>query len=183
MATPAHRWGWHRLNDRWAARLVADAHLPTGALVLDVGAGDGAITRPLLHAGARVIAVEAHPHRAAQLRAHARSRADAHLKVVRADAADLRLPRQPFHVVANPPFSVTTALLRRLLQPGSRMVGATLILQRQAAQRWAGRDAPGAPRWHQHFVASLGPRVPRHAFDPRPPVDARVLVLRRRRHG
>ncbi len=101
-------WGWHRLAPAWADRLVADASVAPGDLVLDIGAGTGALTAPLVAAGARVVAVELHPGRAAALR---RRFAGADVTVVRADAADLRLPRRPFRVVANPPFGVTTAVL------------------------------------------------------------------------
>lgn len=173
----ARPWGWHRLDPDWAARLVADAGLARGALVVDVGAGTGAITAALVAAGARVVAVEAHPGRARTLRA--RFRHD-DVTVVHADAVDLRLPRRPYHVVANLPFAIGAPVLRRLVQPGSRLVNAHVVLQEQVARRWAGFDAPGAARWRRDFDASLGPRVPRRAFTPPPRVDARVLRIRRR---
>lgn len=147
--------------------------------MLDIGAGTGAITEPLLCAGARVIAVEAHRGRAAQLRA----RFGDDVVVVQADAAELRLPRKPYFVVANPPFSVSAPLLRRLLQPGSRLIGGRLVLQDQVARRWARGDAPGSKRWSSDFTVSMGRKVPRHAFRPRPRVDTRVLAIDRRPAG
>ena len=172
-------WGWHPLSDTWARRVVADAGVTSGDLVLDVGAGTGALTRPLLAAGARVVSVELHPGRYATLRTLAESQP--RLTVVRADAADLRLPRRPFRVVANPPFAVSSALLGRLLAPGSRLVAADLVLQRQAARRWAAGAAPGATRWRRTFSLELGRALPRSAFHPPPRVDAVVLRVRRRR--
>lgn len=44
---------------------VEAAGVRGGDLVVDLGAGTGALTRPLLAAGARVLAVELHPGRAA----------------------------------------------------------------------------------------------------------------------
>lgn len=146
--------------------------------MLDVGAGSGALTEPLLATGARVIAVEAHPRRAALLRQ--RFRFDDRVVVVRADAGDLRLPRRPYHVVANPPFGVTAPLLRRLLQPGSRLVSAHLVLQAQPARRWASPAAPGFSRWSRRYVATLGRPIPRRGFHPPPQVNTRVLVIQRR---
>ena len=176
MGSSRWKWGWHQLDPRWAQRLVADAGIVAGAVVVDVGAGRGALTAPLLAAGARVIAVEAHPDRARILR----ERFGPDVVVVETDARALRLPRRPYHVVANPPFGVTSALLRRLLQPGSRLLSAHVVTQEQAARRWAGPDAPAVGRWSLTFAASIGRRVPRSAFRPPPAVGARVLVVRRR---
>jgi 23S rRNA (adenine-N6)-dimethyltransferase len=174
---PAQRWGWHPLRASWARRLVADAGVQPGELVLDVGAGTGAITAPLLAAGARVVAVELHPQRLHVLRERF---AGNQVRVVRADASALRLPRRPFRVVANPPFGITTALLRRLLAPGSRLTAADLIVPRPVAHRWAAGRAPGARRWLGLYEATVGQHVPRQAFASPPPRDCAVLVLRRR---
>jgi 23S rRNA (adenine-N6)-dimethyltransferase len=171
-------WGWYPLREEWARRVVAASGVRPGDLVLDVGAGDGALTIPLLDAGARVIAIELHPQRLATLDSLASRRS--RLTVVRADAADLRLPRRPFQVVANPPYAVTSDLLARLLAPGSRLSGAHLVLQRDAARRWAEGRAPGAGRWLRTFHLSLASSVPRRAFHPPPPVDSAALRIVRR---
>jgi 23S rRNA (adenine-N6)-dimethyltransferase len=171
------RWGWHRLDPSWARRVVADAGIAPGDLVVDIGAGTGAVTAPLVAAGARVIAVELHPRRLAVLRDRF---ADDDVTVVRADAADLRLPRRPFRVVASPPFAVTTQVLKRLLAPGSRLVRADLVVQRAAAHRWAAGHAPGAGRWLRDHRLAVGRPIPRSAFAPRPPVDCATLRITRR---
>ena len=173
MGAPRKAWGWHQLDSTWAERLVGASGAGRGDLVLDVGAGLGALTRPLVATGARVIAVERHPGRAEALRRELGDR----VVVVQADAADLRLPRRPFHVVANPPYGITTELLTRLLHRGSRLATAHLVLQRDAARRWSAPGAPGARRWQQQWSATLGPVVPRRAFTPSPRVDSQVLRI------
>ena len=171
------QWGWHPLTDAWAARIVADARIRPAELVLDIGAGHGALTRQLIAAGAHVLAVEMHPDRARRLRQRF---ADAPVRVIEADATALRLPRRPFRVVANPPFNVTTALLRRLLAPGSRLVAADLVLPPHAVLRWASGRAPGSGRWRSSHQLAVGDRVPRSAFVPHAPSDCLTLVVRRR---
>lgn len=161
-------WGWHRLADQWAARIVAQARIRPGELVLDLGAGEGALTGHLLAAGARVIAVELHPGRAATTRARF---PDA--TVVHADVITFGLPKRPFRVVANPPYSISASLLRTLLAPGSALTAADLVLQRAVVLKYAARP----PRW---FSMTAGARLPRHAFAPPPRVDSAVLVVRRR---
>jgi 23S rRNA (adenine-N6)-dimethyltransferase len=170
------RWGWHALDDREAARLVAEAGIRPGDLVVDAGAGQGALTAHLVAAGARVLAVELHPDRAAALR---RRFAAAPVTVVQADVADLRLPRRPFAVVTNPPFAASAALLRRLTAPGSRLTSATVVLPAWVARRWALGPAPGAARWRRTWDAGVARRLPRTAFTPPPPGEAAVLCLAR----
>ena len=145
--------------------------------MLDIGAGNGALTAPLLAAGARVIAVELHPRRLEALRDRF---ANDDVTVVKADASSLRLPRRPFRVVANPPFNITTALLRRLLAPGSRLVAADLVLPRHAVVRWASGQAPGAHRWQASHQLQVGARLPRAAFVPHATTDCMTLIVRRR---
>ena len=175
MAAALRQWGWHELHPEWARRLVAAASISAGDLVLDIGAGNGALITPLLAAGAQVIAVELHPERAR----HLRTKFGSQVTVVRQDARDLRLPTRSFAVVASVPYAVTSPLLRRLTQPGSRLTSAHLIVQSQAAVRWASPSAPAASRWSRTFRASVGPVVPRRAFSPPPRVPSRVLVIQR----
>jgi 23S rRNA (adenine-N6)-dimethyltransferase len=176
VAADAGRWGWHRLDRRWVDRLIDLAGVHERDLVLDIGAGDGAITSRLLDVGASVIAVELHAGRAATLRNRF---AGQDVVVVRADAADLRLPRRPFRVVANPPFGITTAVLRRLTLPTSNLTSATIVVPAWAAARWAAGRGAGGVASKRLFPCSRHARVPASAFTPRPPADAAILVIRR----
>jgi len=169
------RWGYHRLSDHWADRLVEGAGVRPRELVLDVGAGTGAVTAPLLRAGARVVAVELHPARAGRLR----RRFGPAVIVVQADAADLRLPRRPFRVVANPPFALVTPLLRRLLSPGSRLLTADLVVPTFVADRWATGRGRGSARWSLVYGARVVRTLPTTAFVPAAPVPAAVLRMER----
>ncbi|HET7474771.1 MAG TPA: rRNA adenine N-6-methyltransferase family protein [Dermatophilaceae bacterium] len=164
------RWGWHPLHPEWAARVVAQSPVQPGDLVLDLGAGTGALTAPLLAAGARVLAVELHPGRADTLAARC---ACPRLRVVRADLDRFRLPHQPYRVVASPPFALTSMLVRRLLA-SPELRSADLVVQGSAARRLARQ---GAGRSHQLRV---GQPLPRRAFNPPPAVDSVILHIRLR---
>lgn len=157
-----------------------DAGVRPGELVVDVGAGTGALTAALVEAGARVVAVELHPGRASILATRFRAEP---VTVVRADAADLRLPRRPFKVVANPPFATGMALLKRLLSGGSRLLRADLILPRYLGTRWCSPQAPGRGRWKVDYQVGLGRPPPRRAFVPPPPGGVCLLVITRRPGG
>jgi 23S rRNA (adenine-N6)-dimethyltransferase len=174
-AEPQAPWGYHQLIYSSAYRLVKAAGIRPGDLVLDVGAGGGSITAHLLATGARVIAVELHPVRARRLR----QRFGSSIVVVQTDAADLRLPRHPFKVVANPPFGITTALLRRLLGPNSRVRTADIVVPAYVAGRWASARAPGANRWAVIFHARVAARLPTTAFRPSAPMATAILRIER----
>jgi 23S rRNA (adenine-N6)-dimethyltransferase len=148
--------------------VVAAAGVRPGELVLDIGAGDGALTAHLVGAGARVVAVELHPARACLLRERF-----GEVTVVHGDAASLRLPRRPYRVVANPPYRISASLLRVLLAPGSSLVAADLVLQRAVVRKHSDRTA-------RRFRFATGLALPRDAFRPPPHVDSAVLVIRRR---
>jgi 23S rRNA (adenine-N6)-dimethyltransferase len=171
-------WGWHPLTDSWARRIVAASDVGDSDLVLDVGAGTGALTRPLLATGASVVAIELHPRRLAGL--HRLAAREPRLTVVRADATDLRLPRRPFRVVSNPAYAGSTELLMRLLSRGSRLVAADLVVQRQLARRFVEGRAPGAGRWSRDYDVRITLALPRSAFQRQPQVDSVVLRVTRR---
>jgi 23S rRNA (adenine-N6)-dimethyltransferase len=199
-------WGWHPLVDEWAARVVAAAGIRPGELVLDIGAGDGALTGPLVACGARVIAVELHPGRAARLRARF---AGGPVTVVAADAATLRLPRPltsrrsdapssaarrggpdgaaplpfaPAFVLPARPFRVVASPPYALSSQVLRTLlapGSPLVGADLVLQRAVVRryvDAARGRRWELRAGLSL----PRRAFRPPPQVDSAVLVVRRR---
>lgn len=149
--------------------------------MLDLGAGDGALTRALAEVGARVRAVELDPSALRRLRS--RFDDDPRVEVVEADATLVPLPNEPFAVVANLPFASGTAILRRLLgDPRVPLTRLDAIVEwGLAAKRTAVWPSTvlgctwGA--WHE---LSLARRVPRACFAPPPGVDAAVLRATRR---
>jgi 23S rRNA (adenine-N6)-dimethyltransferase len=146
---------------------VRRAGIRAGDLVVDLGAGHGVLTAALLDAGAHVVAVELHPARLAVLR----DRFDrAPVTVVRADAAGVRLPRRPFRVVANPPWSCAESIRANLLRaPG--LVRADLVLPRWLVHRWAGASAD----------VEVGASLRAESFVPRAPTGSAVAVVHGRR--
>ena len=175
--------GQHFLAGAWlAAELVEQAGVGSGDLVVEIGAGTGVLTEALARRAGRVVAVEYDPRLAE--RARARLAGCPNVRVVTADARTLSPPRRPFRVVANLPFGSTAAILRRLLgDPRTRLERADLVVQEQAARRYAaGRPAtPESIRWGAWYDLATGRRLGPASFRPPPRVGAAVLVARRRR--
>jgi 23S rRNA (adenine-N6)-dimethyltransferase len=175
--------GAHFLTDRRLIdQLVRASGAGAGDLVFDLGAGYGAITAPLARTGARVIAIELDPRLAERLRR--RFGSEPQVGVVEADLRRVPLPRRPFHVVASPPFALTTLLCRRLLGDRSiQLSGAELVLEWGAA-RWLANPEPRdreTAGWAARYEIRLVRRVPAASFSPRPRSEAAYLRIRRRR--
>jgi 23S rRNA (adenine-N6)-dimethyltransferase len=142
---------------------VRAAAIRPGDLVVDLGAGHGALTSALLDVGARVVAVELHPGRVELLRERFAGGA---VTVVRADVANVRLPRRPFRVVANPPWACAESVRAHLLRSPA-LVRADLVLPRWLAHRWASRSARIA----------VGSSLRAESFVPPAPTGSAVAVL------
>lgn len=169
------------LTDAATARMIVRVSGVTrDDLVLEVGPGDGMLTRPLLGSAGRVIAYEKDPRYAERLRR--RYEGEDRIRCHLADFRDVRPPHEPFAVVANAPFGVTTDIVRWCLAARS-LTSATLVTQLEFARKHTGDFG----RWTRLAVAhwprtafEQGPRIGRRRFHPVPRVDAAVLRLRRR---
>lgn len=161
-----------------AAAVVAAAALEPEALVLDLGAGAGRLTAELARVARRVVAVELDPAVVQALRGRWPN-----VEVREADASSVPLPNEPFSVVANIPFHLTSDLLHRLFDdPLIPLRRADLIVDWNVAHKLA-VPWPASIRgvlWGAWYEMHLARRLPRDAFAPPPSVDAAVLVFRRR---
>lgn len=165
-----------------AASLVREASLEPDDLVIDIGAGRGALTGALRARAGHVVAVELDPALCGRLRA--RFRADPRVAVYQGDFFGFPLPTRPYRVVANLPFARSGAMVRRLVEADAPPEEAWLVLQREAAERFAGRPRRAEtlrslelkPDWHVEVVRGLRPAD----FDPPPAVACAVLWLARR---
>ncbi len=171
--------GAHFLLEEAAARIVAAAELKPGETVLDAGAGVGALTEPLSKAvmpGGRVVAVESHPDRVDVLK----RRGWDGVKVVQGDILHVRLPDKVDAVVANPPYRILPAILRRLLDHDvGRLI---LVMPNELAERLTapvGSDAYGRLTVETALRAKTRVLFPlsRRSFEPRPFVDSCVVRL------
>ncbi|MBG0566042.1 23S ribosomal RNA methyltransferase Erm [Actinoplanes aureus] len=167
------------LVDGHAVELLVKTADPVG-LVLEPGAGQGAVTLALAEAGARVVGYELDPRLASMLAA--RTRRHPRIKVVRDDFTAARAPREPFAVVGNIPYSITSEIVDWCLRAPA-LTSATLLTQREYARKRTG----DCGRWSLVTVESwpwfswrLGGTVDRVSFRPVPSVDSAILRIDRR---
>jgi 23S rRNA (adenine-N6)-dimethyltransferase len=176
--------GQNFLRPERADQLVESAGFTAGDLVVEIGAGRGALTYALAHRGVQVVALEKDPYWADSLRREVERRGvDGPVRVVRCDALDYSFPRRPYRVIGSLPFGATTAILRHLLDdPDTFLVRADLIVQWEVARKRAVvppstlLSTTWAPWWSFEVVR----RIPAAAFRPVPSIDAGVLRVMRR---
>jgi len=180
------RLGQHFLLDMNITRRIARA---AGDLkdqtVLEVGPGPGGLTRALLEAGARVVAIEKDP-RFVPLLEPLIEWSNGRLSIEQGDALALDQAALAgngvVHVVSNLPYNVGTELLVRWLKAGSWRGPMTLMFQKEVAQRIVAK--PGSDAYGRLGVlaqarcdARLEFTVPARAFTPPPKIDSAIVRL------
>ncbi len=175
------------LDERVTDRIVAEAGIPAGANVIEVGPGPGGLTRSLLRSGAgRVIAIEK-DSRCIEALSELQA-ADARLEIMPQDALkmDWAAIESPKQVVANLPYNVGTLLLLQWLEmigrDASSFTRLTLMFQREVAERIAaeaGSKEYGRLSVLSQFLCEVVWHfdLPPGAFSPPPKVHSSVISL------
>lgn len=183
---PTRRRGQNFLVDPNLARSIAGEVVALGDPVLELGAGAGALTRPLLEQGATVTAVEVDRRLCEVLRRELGGYG--RFRLLEADLARLDWGEAlgvagPRPVVAgNLPYLLTSTVLFAVADHRRRLAGAVLMVQREVAERMTA--VPGSGDYGV-LAAVLGSvlaieavrRVPREVFWPRPEVASAVVRL------
>ncbi len=178
-------FGQHFLLDLNITRKIARLAGPLeGRTVVEVGPGPGGLTRALLEAGARVVAVEKDPRFVPLLQEISEASGGA-LTIVQADALkvdEAQLAGGEGLVVANLPYNVGTPLLIKWLTGPWRPVSMSLMFQKEVADRIAapvGSDAYGRLGVISQAICrcQVVMDLPARAFTPPPKVNSAVVRL------
>ncbi len=170
----------HFLVDQAAVERIADLVEVCDRRVLEIGPGEGVLTRALLDRGAKVVAIEIDRDLCEGLEdVFAEEIACGQLELVHGDAA--RIPLPPFEIaVSNLPYSASSKITFRLLDAGFQE--AVLMYQHEFAKRMT---APiGTPECGRLSVmvqtfccVQACFDLPPNAFRPRPQVRSTVVRL------
>ena len=179
--------GQHFLASSAIAGKIADAAtLSKNDIVLEVGPGEGMLTKELLARAKKVIAIEKDDRLIEPLTLQFKKEiSSGKLTLVHADALQFDISKKlglragHFIVVANIPYYITGALMRKLLEGAVYPKRMVLLLQKEVAERIA-RDkkesllslsvkAYGKPQ----YVAT----VKRGSFSPAPSIDSAILKI------
>ena len=164
--------------------IIRDADLAPGDVVLEIGTGEGVLTKPLSEAAAHVHTIEI-DSRLEETLAPIAARQNVDLHWGDAMKMDLgALHPAPTAVVANLPYSVATPLILRTIEQLPFVEYWTVMVQREIAERLKAR--PGSRTYggpsvlvqipcEARMLRTVNPAV----FKPRPRVESAILRLQR----
>ena len=160
--------------------LLATSSIQPGDLVYEIGPGRGIITAQLAQIARKVIAIERDPALARQLRE--RFHRAEHVEVIANDFLRYPIPDQAYKIFASIPYNVTAAIVRKMLYTPPVPDEAYLIMQKEAAEKFA-----GSPRETQFSVLAkplfdlrIIRDLRRTDFEPMPNVDSVLLRIKKR---
>ena len=177
-----HGLGQNFLTDPSVRDAVAEAAgITPDDDVLEVGAGVGTLTVALAPRSRRLVAVELDGRLIPALRESLAGHDN--VEVVRTDILRFNI-RSAFPdgneiVVGNIPYTLTGALIRKLLDDSPRPRRLSLVVQKEVAERWtASSGASLSTVAVQVFAAArMQFTIPAAAFTPEPRVDSALVLL------
>jgi len=185
---PKKALGQNFLTDRNVlARIVAAVDISSADHVLEVGPGQGALTRLLAAQAAQVVAVELDRQLVPLLRSEFAGTDTVEIveaDILRADLADLLGTRWPgrWKVAANLPYNISTPVLFQFMEHRELFSRLVLMLQKEVGERLAA--PPGCKEYgalsvlcQLHFDIRREFLVKPGSFFPAPKVDSVVLRL------
>ncbi|HEX9621437.1 MAG TPA: 16S rRNA (adenine(1518)-N(6)/adenine(1519)-N(6))-dimethyltransferase RsmA [Polyangiaceae bacterium] len=185
-------FGQNFLADANVARRIAEIAVPEpGGSVIEIGAGLGALTGPLLARVEYLAAVERDRDLVSPLRELFAETAPGRFDVIEADAKTVAFDAlwrgrpEPHRLAGNLPYQLTGPLTRRFCEFADRVERVTVLVQLEVAARFCAE--PSTPAYgalsvfvQAAFEARREMVVRRGAFYPQPRVDSALVTLKSR---
>ncbi|MBU5484101.1 23S ribosomal RNA methyltransferase Erm [Clostridium sp. MSJ-11] len=179
---PPNFSGQHLIHNRKLINeIVNQAKVGTHDTVLDLGAGKGALTSVLSEGSRKVLAVEYDSKFVEILKRKLIQYPNT--KVIHQDILKMHLPKEQFIVVSNIPYSITTPIMKMLLNnPSNAFQRGVLVMEKGAAKRFTSKlvKDPYVIAWRMWFDIRYVKWVPRENFSPPPKVDSAMITINRK---
>lgn len=181
---PRKKWGQNFLmHENNVNSIVEFADPPENSNILEIGPGLGAMTENLVNYAKQYIAVEFDPILYTYLQ---KTYASENVSFIHDDILNVNISTlfrgEPYTVIANLPYHITTPIIERLLSDRARIESMTFLLQKEVVTRIA--SGPGSKTYGRLSVwiqtlceVAKGPTLKPGCFLPQPDVDSQVVKL------
>jgi 16S rRNA (adenine1518-N6/adenine1519-N6)-dimethyltransferase len=179
------RFGQNFLHDQQVIdRIIASIAPRSSDLLVEIGPGQAALTRPLLDSGAELHLIELDRDLVAKL--EERFAGNSNIIIHSCDALKANLPEltghRPFRLIGNLPYNISTPLIFHVLQWSELVLDMHFMLQKEVVDRMAA--APGSRTYGRlsvmtQFRADVRPLfdVLPESFSPVPRVCSSIVCL------
>ncbi len=159
-------------------RLVSKTNISKHDSILEIGTGKAHITKRLAKAAGQVVTYEIDGNLFERFSAGLPENVTA----INKDFLTAGLPKAPYKVFANIPFSKTTAIIRKLTEAENPAREIWLIVEKGAAKRFCGLPCESTDSLliKPFFDIEICANLSREDFHPMPRVDAVLLHLSRK---
>lgn len=156
--------------------LISRTDLSETDTVLEIGAGKGHITKALSDKCKAVISYEIDQKLYSKLKPQINS----NVKLYCGDFLKCGLPKTPYKVFANIPFSKTTEIIRRLTSASNTPEGIWLVMEKGAAKRFCGvpKENLNSLLLKPFFDLKIIWHFDRNDFHPSPNTDVVMLEIK-----
>ena len=180
---PKKKFGQHFLTSQSViAHILEASGVQRGDCVLEIGPGQGALTKSLVDIGANVTVIEIDPDMQKVIRTKFPT-----VRVIEADAssvdfAELLDGEHSWKCLSNLPYNVGTKIVQHLLMSSVSFIGFTFMLQKEVGVRMLANQGDRVRGSLSNFVQAFGCvskvcLVPPGAFFPPPNVDSIVIQI------
>lgn len=169
-------------NPQVLESLVRDSSISKNDLVIEIGAGDGEITKVLSKYSKEVIAIEKDKKLYKKLFNDLKNKSN--VKILNTDIFEFHFPTsKSYKVFSNIPFNYTADIVRLLTEQQNLSEDIYLFVQKQAALNYFGRpktkESLKSLFTQLHFKLFIVHRFKRGDFRPVPKVDIVLLRLKK----
>ena len=154
--------------------------------VLEIGPGKGDLTKKLLEKGAKILAIEKDQRLIEDLKEKFKQFED-NFEIIEADILDFDIEKieKNYKLIANIPYYITGAILRKFLEANNQPILAVLLVQKEVAERIVGQNQSRInPKENLLSISvkvysepKLIKTVKAGSFLPIPKVDSAILKL------
>ncbi len=167
--------------------MIEAGNVSAADVVVEIGPGKGALTRPLLETGAKVIAFELDERMIELLKEEFSEYIQSgkleliHQDVLQIDMDTFFADKRPYKLIANIPYYITNAIIRKFLESKYQPSDIVLLVQKEVAERIVVRD--GKESLLSLSVAVFGKakyiaKVDRKYFSPSPKVHSAIIHIK-----